>query len=144
MNMDNIIFKSIWYDEVADFFEVNLKAQNQYACISQSCYFSDETIIEFQDALNDYLQKPTIEKLITIGNFEGNSTPAFSMKLFPCKLDGAVVVEMDMEIEDSIERNHRCQFYVSTTLYYLENLKKSVVNLSKKYNFEEISLHVLD
>lgn len=63
------------------------------------------------------------------------------MTLFPAKVDGTVVIEMDMEIADSPTRSHRCQFYVTTTLYHLEQFKKNLPVLCKKYEFAEIVLH---
>ncbi|MET3559274.1 hypothetical protein ABID29_002424 [Streptococcus rupicaprae] len=135
---DNIVFKTIWYDEVEDFFEIELTAQNKFITARQNCYLSNDNLNEIYNDLLLYLNYPNLTKLIVGGELSSNSPLGFSMTFLPVKRNSEVIIEMDMKIGDSLDSNHRCQFYISTSIYYLENLKKVLLKLAQKYSFEEI------
>ena len=136
--MDNISVLKIY--EEYDFFEVEIRAENEYIKVTQTCYIGIDEIENNIKIINDYLEASNSKCYIEFGCIEGNSSPAFSMTFLPLDSHGHIKIEMDMEIVDNTERIHRAKFYVNTELGRLYCFKDKLQNIEFG---EEINLNLL-
>ena len=106
-------------------------AQSKYATIKQTCYISTDDLKNNSDFIKIYIQN-NVQTYVEFGKIEGNYSPAFSMKLYPCDDYGHLVIEVDMEIADNKTRAHRCKFFINTELGMMErfgNNLKSIIEM---------------
>lgn len=127
--MDNICIKKIWEDE--GLIELFVIAQSKFATIKQTCYISTDDLKNNSDIIKIYIQS-NVQTYVEFGKIEGNYSPAFSMKLYPCDDYGHLAIEVDMEIADNKTRAHRCKLFVNTELGMIErfgNNLKSIIEM---------------
>lgn len=136
--MENLIFEKIWQDN--DIIEIKILAESKYAKAYQTCYIQEPNLLEIAHDIREYIKSPNQECYIQIGEKEGNFTPAFSMKIVKVDYSGHMKIEVDIEIDDSEERLHRCIFYISSDLGSLEYFGKSLQSLYNAQLGDRISL----
>ena len=136
--MDNICLKKIWEDE--GLIELFVIAQSKYATIKQTCYISTDDLKNNSDIIKLYIQS-NVQTYVEFGKIEGNYSPAFSMKLYPCDDYGHLDIEVDMEIADNKTRAHRCKFFVNTELGMLEKFGNNLNSIIEMEIDKCIFLH---
>lgn len=122
--MNNLIFKKIWEDDSA--IELGITGISDYVTAYQSCYVQDTALEKIAEEIMYYINNYKNEYYIQIGEKEGNSTPAFSMKFIMADSVGHVNIEVDIEIDDIDNRSHRCVFYISSELGALDRFGKQI------------------
>ncbi|TYQ13385.1 UNVERIFIED_CONTAM: hypothetical protein Cloal_4459 [Acetivibrio alkalicellulosi] len=137
--MDNIIFEKVWQDD--EVIELKITGISQFVTAHQTCYIQDTNLREISNRIIDYSKEYSKQCYIEMGNKEGNFTPAFSMNILEASKTGHVKVEVDIEIADTKERNHRCCFYVNSELYALEKLGNKFRQLVSDVVGNKVSLN---
>lgn len=132
--MDKISFKKIWQDD--SIILTNIEAASKFIICRQECYFNDFDFDNMAKQIEDYLKDNKLCKLAK-GEKQGNYTPSFSMTFYPLDKTGHAQIEMDMEIDDNLERKHRCSFYIYMTYGNIEKFAKELRNLAKKESTSE-------
>ncbi|MBO6119570.1 MAG: hypothetical protein J6P02_03825 [Lachnospiraceae bacterium] len=116
--MDNIILKKIYTDN--ELIEIEVIANNDFINARQTSYVNEEVLKDIIKNINNYLKLNDSSCYIEVGNKKGKCTPAFSMEFMKPNMYGHIIIEMDMEICDNEERNHRCKFYVKSEIGLVE------------------------
>jgi hypothetical protein len=91
-------------------------------------------------ALLEYTYDCNNECYVEFGEKEGDCTPAFSMKILPAESSGRMKLELDFEIDDNDERQHRACFFIQSELGMLDKLGKSLQSMSEG-KIEECTLY---
>lgn len=120
--MDNLRFTIIWID--SNLVKLKIDACAQYVSVFQHCYVSADDLTVFSKRIIDYIDNPINECYLEFGKKNGNYTPAFSMMILPMNKNGHVTIEVDLEIDDNISRNHRCSFFINSELGCVERFGK--------------------
>lgn len=136
--MDNIIIEKIWEDESV--IELKITAVSNFVTAYQTCYTNEKDIYNISDRINEYVNDFDKDCYISVGNKEGNYTPAFSMDFQKANSSGHVNIEMDIEIADIDNRSHRCLFFVKGELGAIERLGRNMKYLCSGDIGEEICL----
>lgn len=131
--MNNLYITKIWED--INMKEWLVKAQNEYVSVTQTVYVQEETIQEIINTIQAFLDSGSTQ-YVEIGKKSGNYTPALSIKMKTKTVKGDVLIEMDMEVGDSEQREHRCSLYIETDIGALERLKEQLVK-----GFDSIKLY---
>lgn len=137
--MDNIILKKIYTD--SELIEIEVIANNDFVNARQTCYVNEEVLKDIIKNIKNYLNLNNSSCYIEVGNKKGKSAPAFSMEFMKPNVYGHITIEMDMEICDNEERNHRCKFYVKSEIGLVERFTEEIIRLLRYEIGENISLN---
>lgn len=133
--MDNIIIEKIWEDECM--IEIKITAISKYVVAYQTFYITEEKLNSIAGEISNYNGSLYIET----GSKTGNNAPSFSMTVASYNSIGKLDIEVDIEIDDTNNRSHRCIYYVKSNI---DSLKRLGNNLSTFYYSDIgtiISLH---
>lgn len=119
----------MWEDE--SLIEIKITAISKYSTSYQMCYINESELIEMISKINIYINNYTENVYIEFGDKKGNYTPAFSMKLLKADIQGHVKIEVDVEIDDNENRNHRCIYFVESELGAIERFNQQAVKFFK-------------
>lgn len=136
--MDNIIFRKIWQD--GEIIELKITANSEYVTAHQRCYIQDTQLEIIANNIKSYTDNYNTACYLEFGKKEGNYTPAFSMLMEPANASGHVKIEVDIEVEDTNTRNHRCLFYITTELGLIHQLSSKLKFLLTAPIDAEVSL----
>lgn len=125
--MNNIIFEKVWEDDTS--IELKITAISKYATSYQSCYVNEAEIQEMIIKINEYVKDYTKDVYIIFGEKEGNYTPAFSMNLLKADSRGRVKIEVDIEIDDTEDRSHRCKYFVESEIGAIERFGQNALDI---------------
>lgn len=125
--MDNLKIQTVMKD--GNLVELRIEAMSEYVSIHQSCYVSDSDLLFFSKRIADYISDPESECYLEFGKKSGNYTPAFSMLILPMERNGHVMIEVDFEIDDNPDRQHRCSFYINSELGCVEGFGRRLSGL---------------
>ena len=127
--MDNLIFEQVWKDD--NLIELKIAGVSEYVQIYQNCYIDDEKLQDIGKAISEYTYDYANERYIEFGKKEGNFTPAFSIRILPAESSGRMKLELDFEIADNEERQHRACFFIQGELGMLDKLGKALQSMSE-------------
>jgi len=125
--VENIIFEKIWEDDTS--IELRITAISKYVTSYQSCYVNEVEIQEMIIKIKDYIKDYSKDTYILFGEKEGNYTPAFSMNLLRADSHGHVKIEVDIEIDDTDDRSHRCKYFVQSELGAIERFGQKALDI---------------
>ena len=128
--MNNIIFEKIWEDN--DLIELKITAISKFVTAFQNCYIKCSDLLKLSEEITKFAESAEKSCYIEIGKKEGNYTPAFSMNFEKVDVRGNLRIEVDIEIEDTETREHRCCFYVEGKLGSLDSLGLGLNELISK------------
>ncbi|MDR3060714.1 MAG: hypothetical protein LBU57_01210 [Dysgonamonadaceae bacterium] len=137
--MNNIIFKKVWQD--ADIINIKISAVSKFATAYQTCYIQVPALIDAGEKLAKYTNTDDLNLYIEFGHKDGKYTPAFSMNISKVDALGHLNIEVDIEIADNNERNHRCWYFVTAELGALGILGEQLKNIATADVGEECSLY---
>lgn len=137
--MDNIVISKCWQDD--NLIELYVFAKSKYVSINQYCYISIDDTITNSNLIEKYVRDYNNEMYIEFGSIKGNYTPAFSLKFFPLKSNGHLIIETDLEIDDNDTRCHRCRFYIDAELGAVERFGKKLSKVKDLPMNETISIY---
>jgi hypothetical protein len=125
--MDNIIIKKIYTED--NLLQIRINSYSQYISIWQDCIVDTIQYYNNLDLMLNFLKNKSEKCYVEFGHKTGNYTPAFSMNINKLDNLGHYVIELDMEICDNINREHRCMFNIKTEYGQLENFIKKLKSI---------------
>lgn len=127
--INNIIFEKNWEDEA--FIEIKITAISKFSTSYQMCYVDESDITQMSDKIETFISDHSQDVSIDLGEKQGNYTPAFSMTMKKADIRGHVQIEVDIEIDDTDDRCHRCKYFVESELGAVERFGKKLVAFYK-------------
>lgn len=124
---DNVIIEKIWEEQ--DMIEIEIKGVSEFVTTYQNCYVTRSDLLDFSEKISNYISNPLDELYYEFG--DGNSE--LFLKIFPIKMTGNLMIEMDLQIRDTNPQKHRVSFYVWTELGLLESFGKRVKRIVDGY-----------
>lgn len=126
METNNITFEKVWADDTL--MEIKIIAISKFSISHQMCYIDENSIKKMIDKIRLYLADHSQNVYIEFGEKEGNYTPAFSFELKRADVRGHVKIEVDIEIDDIVDRSHRCKYFVESELGAIERFSQKALN----------------
>lgn len=125
--VDYIIIEKVWAD--TDLIELALECKSSYVCAKNKYYTCKENIHKLIYDIDKFLLDSKKEFLWENGQKGDKSTAYFSLNFSHKDINGHVLIEIYMEIDDggSFEK-HNCCFFVNTEIgqldFFLKDLSK--------------------